>query len=235
MVLAGHISDFPLSELLFFLSSKRRSGQLILKHPSMTITFTVKSGRLIAATSDVDHQRLGERLVTHGLLTPERLYDALALQSQEEFAPLGTVLVRHGYVDQETIQRVLRAQIADCLFQFLISPSGTFSFQSDIMRMSGINIEVNVEREVLEAISRADEWIAGHLDHATLRLNPHLAPDMLEPIIAEDWDLFEAMLDDMGTVDDIVERTGWPRERTVGGVLRMHAHGIVSVIYNSAA
>jgi hypothetical protein len=151
MVLTGHMIDFPLAELLFFLSSKQRSGWLDLRHSSMTITFTLRRGRLVAARSDRANERLGTRLVSEGLLTPTRLGHALAQQRVVgQHTPLGAVLVDLGYVDSDTIQRILREQIADCLLQVLIAPDGTFEFHLGAPEAEGVDLDVAIEREVLE-------------------------------------------------------------------------------------
>ena len=79
MALAGHVRDFPLAELLFFLSSKQRTGQLVLKRHELTIIFTLRRGRLIAGQMLPADQRLGERLVASGALRHPQLEEALRL------------------------------------------------------------------------------------------------------------------------------------------------------------
>src|SRR5687768_7117791 len=102
MALTGHVRDFPLAELLFFLSSTQRTGQLVLKRPDMTIIFTLRLGRLIAAQMLPADQRLGERLVADGALDPVLLEEALRFQKEDApDQPLGTLLVELGNIDRE--------------------------------------------------------------------------------------------------------------------------------------
>jgi hypothetical protein len=242
MALAGHVRDFPLAELLFFLSSKLRTGQLVLKRPTITITFTLRLGRLIAAQMLPADQRLGERLVADGALDADLLEEALRFQREDApDLPLGTLLVELGNIDRDVVLRALRAQIADCLVAFLIAPGGTFTFQEKTIDPSRVEVDVIVEREVLEAIRRADEHIARQIDTGPLRLNPHVNADVLQPFIFDNWDLIDAMLGGAQTVDEIVAETAWDRERVVNTLFQLQASGAIEIAaalvgpFNSAA
>jgi hypothetical protein len=228
MALAGHIADFPLAELLFFLSNKQRTGQLVLKRPLTTITFTLRRGRLIAAQMVPADQRIGDRLVTDGVLNAGLLAVALEVQRQDHNRrPLGATLVELGYVQPENVQRALRKQIADCLFRFLIAPGGTFTFREKPIDACAMDVDVNVEVEVLEAIRRADEWVAGRMDASPIYLNQQINATALQEIIYERWAVVEAMLDGATTVDEIVVATGCEREQVIETVLQFQTHGAI--------
>ncbi|HYI15694.1 MAG TPA: DUF4388 domain-containing protein [Thermomicrobiales bacterium] len=230
MALAGHIADFPLAELLFFLSSKQRTGQIVLKRPMTTMIFTLRRGRLIAGQMLPADQRLGDRLVAEGFLNAGLLAVALEVQRQDTLhRPLGTLLVELGYVEQRVVMSALRGQIADCLFRFLIAPGGTFTFREKLIDPRRMDVDINVEVEVLEAIRRADEWIAGRMDTNPIYLNQQINADVLQTIVYERWGVVEAMLDGATTIDEIVTATGWERERVIDTVLQFQAHGAIDL------
>lgn len=230
MALAGHIADFPLAELLFYLSSKQRTGQIVLKRPWTTMIFTLRRGRLVAAQMLPADQRLGDRLVAEGVLNAGLLAVALEVQRQDALRrPLGALLVELGYVEPETVMRALRGQIADCLFRFLIAPGGTFTFREKTVDPQGMDVNVNAEFEVLEAIRRADEWIAGQMDTSPIYLNQQINTEALQPIVYERWDVVDAMLDGAQTVDEIVRAIGWERQQVVDAVLQLQAHGAIDL------
>jgi hypothetical protein len=230
MALAGHIADFPLAELLFYLSSKQRTGQIVLKRSMTTMIFTLRRGRLIGAQMVPADQRLGDRLVAEGVLNAGLLAVALEVQRQDtQRRPLGTLLVELGYAEAATVQRALRGQIADCLFKFLIAPGGTFTFRERPIEQRGMDVDINVEIEVLDAIRRADEWIAGRMDTSPIFLNQQINADVLQTIVYERWDVVDAMLDGARTVDEIVAATGWDRERVVDTVLQLQTHGAIDL------
>lgn len=230
MALAGHIADFPLAELLFFLSSKQRTGQIVLKRPMTTMIFTLRRGRLIAGQMLPADQRIGDRLVAEGFLNAGLLAVALEVQRQDTLhRPLGTLLVELGYVEPSVVMSALRGQIADCLFRFLIAPGGTFTFRERPVDARRMAVDVNVEVEVLEAIRRADEWIAGRMDSSPLYLNQQINADVLQTIVYERWGVVEAMLDGATTIDEIVTASGWERERVIDTVLQFQAHGAIDL------
>ena len=228
MALTGHVRDFPLAELLFFLSSKHRTGQLVLKRPGTTITFTLRLGRLIAAQMLPADQRLGNRLVADGALLQLQLAEALHFQRQHAAdRPLGTLLVERGYVDRERLLVVLREQIADCLVTFLMAPGGVFVFRERSVDSARIEVDVVVEREVLDAIRRADEEVARQIETGTLRLNAVMRAERLQPFIADNWDVIDAMLGGATTVDDIVAQTTWRHDRVMTTLYQLHTSGAI--------
>lgn len=230
MVLAGHVQDYPLAELLFYLSSKQRTGHLILKRSEMKIIFVLRRGRLIAAQSIPADRRLGERLIEDGTISQEELQ--IALDFQEEHAqdqPLGTILVDIGVVGRDTIRDVVRAQIADCLIRLLIAPGGTFAFLEKAIDPSGIDVDIVVEREVLDAIRRADEYVARQIDTSPLRLKSNVGADALQPFVIDNWDLIDALIGGAETVDEIVAETDWERERVVKLLCQLQGSGAIDL------
>lgn len=196
----------------------------------MTIIFTLRLGRLIAAQMLPADQRLGERLVADGALDPDLLEEALQFQREDApDQPLGALLVELGDIDQEVVLRALRGQITDCLVAFLIAPGGTFTFQEKAIDPSRVEVDVIVEREVLEAIRRADEHIARQIDTGPLRLNPDINAEVLQPFIFDNWDLIDAMLGGAQTVDEIVATTEWERERVVNTLFQLQASGAIDL------
>jgi hypothetical protein len=230
MSFAGDLADYPLPELLFFLSSKNRSGWLTLCYDTSEITFTLLHGRPIAAQSSDTDQRLGARLVADGAVTRARIQLALAHQRLRDPQPaLGELLVDLGYLDSETVQRVMHEQICALLFQLLIRPTGQFSYVRGLPDLRGIDLDLTMEREVLAAIGRADEWFTEHIPRARLCVEPDVTPDMLVGAIEVDWPLFEALLDGAASVDDLLAASGWGRSEVVAGVSRLQAQGVLRI------
>ena len=230
MALAGHIHDFPLAELLFFLSNKQRTGMLVLKRAEMTIIFTLRRGRLIAAQMIPADQRLGDRLVADGALMADALHEALQFQQQHASdRPFGTLLVERGYLAREEVHRAIRGQIADCLVAFLVEPGGIFTFRECEVDPSRLEVDVNVEREVLEAISRADEHVARQIETGPLRLKPNVGARSLQPFILENWDVIDAMLGGAQTIEEIVSETAWDRDSVVNALFQLQANGVIDL------
>ncbi len=230
MVLGGHIREYPLAELLFFLSTKQRTGELILHRSDMRMTFTMRRGRLIAAQMVPADHRLGDLLLADDLISPDILSEALEYQRRHASdRPLGTLLVERGYIEPAVVLCALRGQIMDCLVTFLIAPDGTFLFQEKKIDPSRISVDVVVEREVLEAIRRADEFVARQIDTGPLRLKSKVDTDALQPFVVESWDLIDAMIGGAQSVDEIAAEISWERERVVQTLLQLQASGAIAL------
>jgi hypothetical protein len=230
VALSGDLSDYPLAELLFFLSSRGRSGWLTLRNDDLEVTFTLRHGRLIAGESQDTRQRLGQLLMSSGLLTTNQLQHALTMQHQLRPKPtFGEVLVELGYADHGEIRRTLKSQISELLFQILIRPGGTFAFTRGLPDRRGITVDVVVEHEVLQAIRRADEWFHGQIQSSPVRIAPQVTPDMIEEHVATDWPILEALLDDATLLDEIVAASGWTREAVIESLMRLQAAGVISI------
>lgn len=53
--------------------------------------------------------RLGEILMDYGIITPEDLHEALIDQAETK-EPLGTILIRHGVINERILEKTLRRQ-----------------------------------------------------------------------------------------------------------------------------
>src|SRR4051794_22944863 len=158
MAFAGDLIDFPLPDLLFYLSSKRYSGWLTLRHDTSELTLTLQAGQPVEARSNSADQRLGARLVADGLLTRAQLEVALAHQALRTPTPsLGALVVELGLLADDAVRQAVSAQLHALLGQLLESPTGTFRFVRGLPEVHGLELAFNLEHEVLAAIGRVDE------------------------------------------------------------------------------
>jgi hypothetical protein len=166
--------------------------------------------------------------VAEGAVTRAQLLLALARQRLCDPQPaLGELLVELGHLERETVQRVMHEQICALLFQLLIRPTGHFSYVRGLPDVRGVALDLTMEREVLAAIGRADEWFTEQIPHARLRMEPDISPDMLVGAIEVDWPLFEALLDGAESVNQLVTASGWSHAEVTAGVSRLQAQGIL--------
>jgi hypothetical protein len=230
MAFSGDLSDFPFPDLLFYLSSKRYSGWLTLRHAANELTLTLVGGQAVAARSSVAEHRLGARLVADGLLTRGRLEVALAHQTVRDPAPaLGALLVELGIVTPDAVRLAVYAQLHDLLDQLLLQPTGAFRWTRGLPDVHGLDLDLNLEREVLAAIGRADEQFAAQLPTARLTVVESATPERLVGAVGEDWPLFEALLDGATSFDAAVAASGWSPDAVQAGLARLHGHGVLRI------
>ncbi len=210
MAFSGDLVDYPLAELLFYLSASHRSGWLTIESDTVEITFTLAQGELIAAHSDNIHQRLGQRLIADGIITAGQLKDALQMQTRSHpLVALGSALVTFGYASPAAVRQVLRDQAIDLIVQILVHPQCTFCFKRGLPDTHGIEVDIALERGVLDAIRHVDEWSTRQLWTSTVCLNPEISADMLVGVIQTDWPTLEALMDGAANLDEISAATGW--------------------------
>jgi Domain of unknown function (DUF4388) len=230
MAFSGDLIDFPVPDLLFYLSSKRQSGWLTLCHDGVELTLTLQDGQPVEARSTIADHRLGARLVADGLLTRAQLGRALAHQTLREPTPsLGALLVKLDILAADAVRQAIYAQLHALLEQLLLRPTGTFRFTRGLPEVRGLDLDLNLEREVLAAIGRADEQFAAQLPTARLSLMHDATPERLVGAVGEDWPLFEALLDGATSVAAAVAGSGWSTAEVTAGLARLHAQGVVRV------
>ena len=102
--------------------------------------------------------RLGERLVAAGRITPEQLEQAIATQDAVP-GRLGATLVQLGFLTVEELQTELRRQVEGTVFTLFTWTSGTFSFDAGVKPDEGEGMmRLNPEGLLLEGARRVDEW-----------------------------------------------------------------------------
>jgi hypothetical protein len=230
MAFSGDLMDFPLPELMFFLSGKRHSGWLSLRRGPTEITFTLLRGQPVAARSTAADQRLGARLVADGLITRVQLELALARQLLRDPTPvLGALLIELGLLPSDIVRQAVYAQLRALLIQVLGDATGSFCFTRGLPDVPGVDLDLSLEREVLAAIGRVDEQFAARLPTARLWLANDITPECLVGAMGEDWALFEALLDGATSLDELIARSGWLAPDVTAGLARLHAQGVVRV------
>jgi tetratricopeptide (TPR) repeat protein len=179
VALEGPLKEFHIQDVFQLLDLGRKSGVLRvtseLRQASGTVSFD--RGGVVAA-SLANSQPLGSRLVRLGKISEQDLDRARALQESGDPRRLGDILVANGVIARRELDRQLKGQIEDTIFQLLGWSEGYFRFED------GAACEAMVENPVripagqllMEAARRHDEWsrIEAKIPH--LRVVPKLPP-----------------------------------------------------------
>ncbi|MEW6730980.1 MAG: DUF4388 domain-containing protein [Acidobacteriota bacterium] len=169
MELTGHLSDFPLTDILQILSLSCKTGTLILRgekgHRGMLVFIR---GKIVQATTDSTIYSLGEILVQEGIITEKGLEEVLSLQTQmSKPRLLGSILVEKGVVGRDYLLRAIKQQIQNSINEMLSWRRGNFEIKlnaipigrgipyitQDYVYTEGLNIE----ELLLEATKIIDE------------------------------------------------------------------------------
>src|SRR3990172_10126878 len=122
------IGTAMLPEVVRDLWKARASGTLVLERGSETKRIVFQRGDIVFAATNVEKERLGERLVREGKIRRSVL--ELALRVMERSSErLGTTMVEWGWVSSPEMGRAVATQIKEIIYSVFSWSSGQYRFE----------------------------------------------------------------------------------------------------------
>jgi len=180
VALEGPLKEFHIQDVFQLLDLGRKSGVLRvtseLRQTAGTVSF--ERGGVVAATLGRDPQPIGARLVRQGRISGDELGRALALQHSGDSRRLGDILVSSGAIARRELDRQLKAQIEEAIFELLGWSEGYFRFEDGAPCEGVVEAPVRIPTEglLMEAARRSDEWSRIEAKVPHLRVVPRLPP-----------------------------------------------------------
>ena len=179
MAIEGPLKELDIHDVFQLLDLGRKTGVLRitsdLRQNAGVVVF--ERGAVIAAQIQSNPHPLGEVLRRSGRAPEEDLVRARALQSGGDSRRLGDILVEMGAIGRRELDRQVRAQVEEVIFELMSWSEGYFSFEDGPIDRFTADAAVRVPTEALlmEAARRIDEWsrIISHVPH--LGVVPRLA------------------------------------------------------------
>ena len=180
MALEGPLKELHIQDVFQLLDLGRKTGVLRvtseLRQTAGTISFD--GGGVVAATLGKDPQPLGARLIRLGKISAAQLQQARAAQESGDPRRLGDILIANGALTRRELDRQLRAQIEEAIYELLGWAEGYFRFEDGAPLDPIVETPVRIPTEglLMEAARRMDEWsrIEDKVPH--LRVIPRLPP-----------------------------------------------------------
>ena len=151
MALEGTLKDLHVQDVFQLLDLGRKSGTLRitseLRQTAATICF--ERGGVVAAALGGDPQPIGARLVRAGKITAEQLDRARSMQSAGDSRRLGDILVGLGAIPRRELDRQLKAQIEEAVFDLLTWTEGYFRFEEGSPCHAAVEAPVRSPTEAL--------------------------------------------------------------------------------------
>lgn len=171
MSLTGSLEDLSLTDIIQIISLSKRTGILEVESEDRRRGIIIfKNGQVVSALLQGKNQKsLGQALVEYGVLRPDQLAQALALQRQQKaHQPLGQILVQQGWLTREALELVVKQQIYRIVYELLQFPRGTFTFHlTEIIPYDEIRVDpidlvllekgLNAQQLLLDAMKLRDE------------------------------------------------------------------------------
>lgn len=171
MSLTGSLEDLSLTDIIQIISLSKRTGILEVESEDRRRGIIVfKNGQVVSALLQGKNPKsLGQSLVESGVLRPDQLEQALALQRQQKVRqPLGQILVQQGWLTREALELAVKQQIYRTVYELLQFPRGTFTFHlTEIIPYDEIRVDpidlvllekgLNAQQLLLDAMKLRDE------------------------------------------------------------------------------
>ncbi len=148
--------------ILGILVSRRKTGVLQLVRKKTRIVICLKDGNIVAASDNVGLMKLGQILHNNGMISRERLQEALNL-ARESDKRLGEVLIFMRYIDPNTLKDGVRQQIQEALLEIVFWEEGNFEFRDCTVKfdeegITGLHAMEMCEIPAIERLTKSGSY-----------------------------------------------------------------------------
>ncbi len=160
MALTGTLKDFGIAEILQLIGQQSKSGVLHLEARGEEIHVVMWNGSVVSAehAGRKARDKLGSLLVRAGLISPEQLEQALAVQHRT-LRRLGDILVELGMVTKEQLREMTALQTTQTLYKLFHWKSGTYAFEPREVAFDRETVSpLRCESVLMEGYRIIDEW-----------------------------------------------------------------------------
>lgn len=121
-----------MGDLLQWAKNERRTGALVVRRSAREKRIFFDRGDVVGCLSDDPAEYFGQHLLIYGHLDDQQLFRALTHCTTNNVR-LGTALRELGLLSEEVIQRTLRDQIEDTIWDMFLWPHGLFYFREEML------------------------------------------------------------------------------------------------------
>ncbi len=194
MPIEGSLRDFSLQDVLQLLHLSGRTGEVIvLKEPSGERGSVIfDGGAVVCAGVSGEARRLGHLLLNAGKITEADLRRAEEMRAANPRRNWGEVIRSMDVVSIEDLEKFLRFQVEETVYELLDWREGRFSFAERAIADSERITRISPESLLMEGARRADELSvlpAIESTSAVPKLSPRAAEGGALDLTPEEWEV----------------------------------------------
>src|SRR5579859_2990584 len=163
MALKGTLRDFGIGDIFQLIQQQQKAGILRMADRETEVRILFDGGKIVGAESTGAKQQkeqLGVLLVRAGLVTPEQLEKALALQSST-LRKLGDILIQQGAISKENLKSFLALQTRETINRLFRWRSGEYEFIPQPVKYDAeVATPMSPEHVLMDGFRMMDEWPA---------------------------------------------------------------------------
>ena len=163
MPIEGPLKELGIHDVFQLLDLSRKTGALRvtseLRHNSGTVYF--ENGAIVFAQIQSNPHPLGALLIRTGKITEADLERARDRQKKGDQRRVGEILVEMGAITNRELQRQVRFQVEEVVFEVMSWQEGYFSFSEgsgDAAFPAEAAVRIPTEALLMEGARRIDEW-----------------------------------------------------------------------------
>lgn len=162
MPIEGPLKELQIHDVFQLLDLGRKTGVLRvtseLRQNAGVVYFD--AGGVIAAEIRSNPHPLGALLVRGGKVREDDVARAAAIQRTRPGHRLGDILVEMGALPKKELERQIRAQVEEVIFELMSWSEGYFSFEDGPLpeSLGEATVRIPTESLLMEAARRIDEW-----------------------------------------------------------------------------
>jgi hypothetical protein len=154
----GSLTKISIPELLRTIYIERHTGELILEQGEIKKQIYFELGQIVFATSNQEHDRLGQTLIRYGKLTPTQLSQFLEVMKPEFH--LGQLLVANQILTERELTAYLTFQITDIIYSLFNWTVGDYEFASEVENSppEDLKLRFSTATIILEGVRRIADF-----------------------------------------------------------------------------
>ena len=190
MAIHGSLATMPLSDLLSWVKTTSRSGNLMVARDGNEWELSLERGHVIGYSGPELKNNLGHVVVTSGLLTEEDLRRAYQYR-REHGGTLHSALIDCGLLTKEQLRECLTELACESIYDLFIDLPGEFvftdvgadSFERELeAEVERLPLDLDVNHLLMEGARRQDEWQHIRERFPNDEVNVRIIDDKLPPI-----------------------------------------------------
>jgi hypothetical protein len=238
MAIEGPLKELGIHDVFQLLDLSRKTGVLRvtseLRHNQGTVYFD--DGAIVYAEVRTNPHPIGRLLVRAGKISDADVSRARDMQQSGDARRMGEILVAIGALTARELERQVRFQIEEVVFEVMGWREGYFSFEEGPLENVSADAVAHISTEsvLMEGARRIDEWsrIEAKIPH--LSVVPRLAPSKdgdggEVDLLPAEWELLAAVDGerDLRTIAGFLGRSEFDVAKTVFG---LEAAGLVELV-----
>lgn len=159
MAIKGSLAEASLTDVLQLLALGQKTGCLSLARDGSFGAIHFDRGRIVHASLVNRNDRLGDRLLRDGAITPDALAKITSTIAGADDRDLADALLAGSLVAREHLEAAYRDQVEEAVYHLFSWTQGTFTFEADGRPSERQHlVSINADSLLLEGARRIDEW-----------------------------------------------------------------------------